>query len=101
MTISFTISFGTIFGSAQCASAIGMSMQILTEKCILNVDFMIMLPITWIKNTVENVDLIFLKITEQSYFIKIILTWCSECSQADIAVNFVNHSHAEKHTQIN
>ena len=38
----------------------------LTEKIILNLDFKIILPIMRIKNTVENVNLIFLKMVDQS-----------------------------------
>ena len=47
---------------------------ILTEKFILNSDFTIILPIMWVVCTVESVDWIFLKTTDQSYLFKIVLT---------------------------
>ena len=43
------------------------------EKFFLNSDLPIILPIMRIKNTVENVDWIFLKMADQSYLVKIIL----------------------------
>ena len=42
-----------------------MVMVILTEKFILDSDFTIILRIMRIKNTVENVDWIFLKMADQ------------------------------------
>ena len=44
-----------------------------TEKFILNSNFMIILPIKRVKNTVENVDYIFLKIVDELYFLKVLL----------------------------
>ena len=59
--------------------------SILFEKFILNSDFTIILPIMRIKNTVENTDWIFMKLADQSYFVKIVLIMHNKCSQADIA----------------
>ena len=64
------------------------------KKYILNSECMIILPIVCVKNTVENVDWIFLTTTNQSYLVKIVLIMYNKCSQADIAHNFVNRSHA-------
>ena len=41
---------------------------ILREKFIFNSNFTIILPIMRVKNTVENVDWIFLNIADQSFF---------------------------------
>ena len=59
------------------------------------------LSIVWVKNTVENVDWIFPKTVDQSDLVKIVLIVHNKCSQADIAQNFVNRSHAEQHVRIN
>ena len=50
-----------------------MAMSILTDIFILNSDLAITLPIVQIKNTVENVDWIFLKMADQSYLEEIFL----------------------------
>ena len=62
---------------------------------------MIILPIVWVKNTIENVDWIFLKTGDQSYLAKIVLIMHNKCSQADLAQNSVNLSHAEQRTRTN
>ena len=61
-----------------------------TEKCILNSDCMIILPIVRVKNMVENVDWIFLKMADQSFLVKLVLIMHNKCSQAHIAHNSVN-----------
>ena len=78
---------------------VAMETHFLTEKFILNSDFTIMLPILQIKNTVQNVDWIFLKMADQSYFVKIVLIVHHKSSQADIAHNSVNRSNNEQRTQ--
>ena len=60
---------------------------ILTEKIILNSDLIIFLPIMLGKNIVENVDLIFLNIADQSFLVKKVLNMHHKCLQADIAHN--------------
>ena len=62
---------------------------------------MIILPIEWVKNTVENVVWIFLKMTDQLYLIKYVLIMHNKCSQADIAHNYDNCSHNEQRTLTN
>ena len=69
--------------------------SILNEKFILNSDFTISLRI---KNTVENLDWIFLKMADQSFLVKIVLIMHNKCSQADIAHNYVYFSEAEQRT---
>ena len=54
-----------------------------------------------IKNAVENVDWIFLKMAEQSYFVKIVLIIHNKRSQADIAHNSLNRSNNEQPTRTN
>ena len=54
-----------------------------------------------IKNTVENIDLIFPQMADQSYLAKIVLIVHNKCSQADIAHNYVNRSKAEQRTRTN
>ena len=48
-----------------------------------------------IKNSIENVDYIFLKMADQSFLAKIVLNMLHE-SQADITHNSVNRSHNEQ-----
>ena len=55
----------------------------LTEIFVLNSDFMIILTIMRIKNTVENVDWIFIKMADQLYLVKIVLIMHNKCSKAD------------------
>ena len=50
-----------------------MAMLILTEKFIINSDFTTILQIMRVKITIENVDKIFLKMTDQSHLVKIVL----------------------------
>ena len=64
------------------------------EKCILNSDCMVILPIVRVKNRVENVDWIFPNTADQSYLDKIVIIMHNKCSQADIANKSVNRSHA-------
>ena len=52
------------------------------KKC--HSDWMIILPIMWVKNTVKNVCWIFLKTADQSYLVKIVLIMQNKCSQDDI-----------------
>ena len=54
-----------------------------------------------IKNTVENVDLTFLKMADQSCLVKIVLIMHNKCSKAGIAHNFANRSTAEQRTLTN
>ena len=49
-----------------------METLVLTEKFILNLDYTIILSIMRIKNTVQNVDWIFLKMVDQPYLVKIV-----------------------------
>ena len=74
---------------------------ILIENFILNSDFTIILPIMRIKTIVKNVDWIFLKMTDQSYFANIVLIMHNKCSQANIARNCVNLSKALQRTRTN
>ena len=75
---------------------------ILIENFILNSDFTIILPIMRIKNIVKNVDWIFLKMTDQSYFANIVLIMRNKCSLADIIDrNCVNLSKALQRTRTN
>ena len=60
---------------------------------------MIIVPNVWVKNTVENVDRIFLKTEDESYLIKIVLIMHNKCSEADTSHNSVTRSHAEQRTQ--
>ena len=66
-----------------------------------NSDFTIIIAIMRVKNTVENVNRLFLKIADQSYLVKIVLIERNKCSQADIAHNSVNRSHPEQRTRTN
>ena len=52
-----------------------------------------------IKNAVENVYCIFLKMADQSYLVKIVVIIHNECSHADIAHHYVNRAKAEQHTR--
>ena len=78
---------------------VAMETIILTEKFILNSDFTIIIPIIRIKNTLKNVNWIFLKIADQSDLVKI--TLISNSSQAEIAHNSVSRSHNEQCTRTN
>ena len=71
------------------------------EKCILNSDCIIILPIERVKNMVENIYWTFLKTAVQSYLVKIFLIRHNKCSQTDIAHNSVYCPHAEHRTQTN
>ena len=62
---------------------------------------MTILPIVGVKNVVEDVKFIFLKTADQSYLVKLVLIMHNKCSQADIAHNSVNHSHAVQRTRTN
>ena len=75
-----------------------METLILSEKFNLNSDFKIILPIMRVKNTVENLDLIFLNMADESYFVKIVLIIHHKCSQTDTAHNSVNRSDNEQRT---
>ena len=54
-----------------------------------------------IKNTVENVDSIFLQVVDQSYLVKIVLIINNKCSQSGIAHVYANRSKAEQRTRTN
>ena len=54
-----------------------------------------------VENTVEKVYWIFLKTADQSYLVKIFLIMHNKCSQAYIAHNSVNRSHAEQCARTN
>ena len=75
-----------------------METLILTEKFIFNSVFTNILPITRVKNTVENVDRFFLYMADQFFLVKIVLKMHHKCPQADIAHNPVNRSHNEQRT---
>ena len=78
-----------------------MTTLIWAENFIINSDFTIILPIMRGKNTVEIVDTMFLKMEDQSSLVKIVLITHHKYSQADIAHNSVNRSHAEQRTRTN
>ena len=79
-----------------------MAMLILTEKLIINSDFTIIQQIIRVKMTVENVDKIFLKMTDQSHSVKIVLITQNEQSMKMLnAHSSVNRSHAEQRNLTN
>ena len=78
-----------------------METLLLNKKFILNPDFTITLLIMRIKKTVQNVDLIFLKMADQSYLVKIVIIMHNKCSQADIVHKSVNRSNNEQRTGSN
>ena len=49
------------------------------KNFILNEDFTVILEIIQVKNTVENVHLIFVKMADQSYFVNIVLIAQNKC----------------------
>ena len=55
----------------------------------------------WTKNTVENLDLNFLKTADEPFYVKIVLIVHNKCSQADIAHNYVSRSKVEQRTRTN
>ena len=57
---------------------------------------MIILPIVWVKNMVEDVEWICLKRADQLYLVKIVFIMHNKCSQAYIALNSVIRSHNEQ-----
>ena len=73
-----------------------------TEKFIIKSDFAIILGIMQVKNTVKNVDWIFLKMADQSYLGKIVLIMDNICSQADIEALLITKcraTHSNKQTK--
>ena len=61
-----------------------METLILTEKCILNSEFRIILPIMRIKKNVEIVYSFFLKMADSSHLAKIVLIMHNKYSQTYI-----------------
>ena len=79
-----------------------MAMLILTEKLIINSDFTFILQIMRVKITIENVDKIFLKMTDQSHLVKIVLITHNKQSMKMLnAHSSVNRSHAEQRNLTN
>ena len=70
--------FMRIFIVRPCTFSVAMAMLVLTEKFIINLDFTIIQQIIRVKITVENVDKIFLKMTDQSHLVKIVLIMHTE-----------------------
>ena len=52
------------------------------------------IPIVWVKNAAENIDLIFPKTADQTYLVKIVLIMQNKCSHGDIAHSSVNLVHS-------
>ena len=79
-----------------------MAMLILTKKFIINLNFSIIQQIMRVKMTVENVDKIFLKMTDQSHLVKIVLIMHNEQRKKMWnSHNSVNRSHAKQRTLTN
>ena len=71
------------------------------KKYTLNLECMIILPIVWVENTIENVDWIVTKTTDQSHLVIIVLIMLNKCLQTDVAHNSVDRLHTELHTRTN
>ena len=97
MIISYN-SFGLISGAVKCCHG---NWHWRAEKRILNTDFMFVPPTVCVKNIVENVDWILLKLADLPYLAKIVLLIHSNCPQADIPHNSTNRFHAKQRTRTN